>query len=252
MEVKPHREHVTVEDAVAKRDNLKDDQRWIYDVIMEAIEGQQGQPAQNGQAICEFTTGGGGTGKSDLIRALHAALTCKFESKRSVCVLSAPTGIAAKNIRGFTIHSILSFEVQQGGIGQYLPLVDRKRSTISSNMKDVRLLVLDECSMFSNVMLLKLHRRLCEIGDSNFCMRLPTLCSRFGLYSFSFRVWRLQLTSCRRPTSASPSYGLSHLPDGIIELAETHLLYCSTGNQSVAFVQLLVRAACTDTTAITK
>jgi hypothetical protein len=185
MELKPRREHVTVEDAAAKRDMLKDDQRWIYNVIMDAIEDQhsRGLPAQNGQAIAEFTTGGGGTGKSDLIRALHASLTCKCESKRSVCVLSAPTGIAAKNIHGFTIHSILSFEVQQGGIGQYLPLVDRKRSTISSNMKDVRLLVLDECSMFSNVMLLKLHRRLCEIGDSNFCMRFTSI---HGLWLMRF------------------------------------------------------------------
>jgi DNA replication protein DnaC len=161
LEAKPRRERVTIEEANVMRDSLKDDQRWMYNLITGAIEGQAQRDlaAQNADAICEFLTGVGGTGKSALIGAIRAWLTCRFESNRSVCVVSAPTGIAAKNIHGYTIHSILSFEVQQGGIGQYLPLIDRKRSTIASQMKEVRLLILDECSMFSNVMLLKLKNR---------------------------------------------------------------------------------------------
>jgi DNA replication protein DnaC len=167
LEANPRRERVTIEEAVVLQDNLKDDQRWFYKLITEAIEGQAQRELapQNPDAICEFLTGVGGTGKSALIAAIRAWLNCRFESNRSVCVVSAPTGIAAKNIHGYTLHSVLSFEVQQGGIGQYLPLIDRKRSTLSSQMKEVRLLIVDECSMVSNVMLLKLHRRLCEIGD---------------------------------------------------------------------------------------
>lgn len=141
-------------------------------MIVEELHEQheQGLSAQNERAIREFLSGAGGTGKSELIAALRASVNSRFgDGKRSVCVVTAPTGMAAKNIRGFTIHSVLSFEVQQGGIGQYLPLPDRKRSVLASQMKNVWLLVLDECSMFSNVMLLKLHRRLCEIGDPNIC-----------------------------------------------------------------------------------
>jgi hypothetical protein len=216
LEVEPRRDRVSLEEAIAMRDRLKDDQSWMFTLLTEAIEDQHKQdlPAQNELAVCEFLTGVGGTGKSDLIGALRAWLTCRFESSRSICVVSAPTGIAATSIHGYTIHSILRFEVQQGGIGQYLPLPDSKRSVIASQMKDVRLLILDECSMFSNVMLMKLHRRLCEIGNPNFCrfwmrkheVRLNSLCCLgFGGFNLLLAGDLLQLP----PVMASPIYQMA-------------------------------------------
>lgn len=53
-----------------------------------------------------FVSGGAGTGKSALLRALVATLR-RTVDRRSVAVM-APTGTAAFLINGFTIHSLLS------------------------------------------------------------------------------------------------------------------------------------------------
>ena len=49
-----------------------------------------------------FFSGGAGTGKSYLIRSFLKAVTNK---KRNIVLLSAPTGVAAVNIGGVTLHS---------------------------------------------------------------------------------------------------------------------------------------------------
>lgn len=49
-----------------------------------------------------FITGGAGTGKSHLLKALRLHYEIKYNDQ---CVVLAPTGIAALNIDGKTIHS---------------------------------------------------------------------------------------------------------------------------------------------------
>lgn len=49
-----------------------------------------------------FLSGGAGTGKSYLIRSFFKAVTNK---KRKKVLLCAPTGVAAVNIGGVTLHS---------------------------------------------------------------------------------------------------------------------------------------------------
>ncbi|KWT67504.1 DNA repair and recombination protein, putative helicase [Hyphomicrobium sulfonivorans] len=67
-----------------------------------------------------FVTGGAGTGKSVLVRAIKQRL-------RSLCIVAAPTGLAALNIDGVTVHSLF----KNGG----------------GALKEARTLILDEVSM---------------------------------------------------------------------------------------------------------
>ena len=77
--------------------------------------------------------------------------------------LMAPTGIAASNINGMTLHRLLHLPVQHGAVPAYSPLSDENIHQVRSILKDVKLFILDEISMVSNLMLTYIHKRLAEI-----------------------------------------------------------------------------------------
>jgi len=74
---------------------LQGDQHCAYATVTQNIQ------ASRHQACYFFVTGPGGTGKSFLLKSLQH--WC--DTSRNSCVLLAPTGIAARNIDGETIHS---------------------------------------------------------------------------------------------------------------------------------------------------
>ena len=81
-----------------------------------------------------FVTGRAGTGKSTLLKALHDAYADRM-------VVLAPTGLAAINIGGQTIHSFFGFPprlIQENDI---------KRSRNGRVMRKLDFLVIDEASM---------------------------------------------------------------------------------------------------------
>jgi hypothetical protein len=92
------------------------------------------------------------------------SLRFKDEPGPSPVALAAPTGKAAVHIQGSTLHSLLKIEVQQGTIGLYHALKPKFLSDLKSAFENVRLVVIDEYSMVSNVLLMKVHLRLCEIS----------------------------------------------------------------------------------------
>lgn len=81
-----------------------------------------------------FVTGKAGTGKSTLIHYFRE------HTKKKVVVL-APTGIAALNIRGQTIHSFFKFP------HQFLDIRDIKKRSTNRLYTDVDTIVIDEISM---------------------------------------------------------------------------------------------------------
>lgn len=107
-------------------------------------------------------TGGPGTGKSTITRAILAILS-KITNK---VILAAPTGRAAKRMseitrrKAFTIHSILEVDFQQGGF---------KRNR--NNPLSCDLLIIDEASMIDTQLMYSLlkavpdNARVILIGD---------------------------------------------------------------------------------------
>ncbi|XP_066599997.1 uncharacterized protein [Prorops nasuta] len=110
-----------------------------------------------------YVSGEGGTGKSFLIKAIRCWI--KKIMKKDV-IVSAPTGIAAFNIDGLTIHRVFQLPVEHGRTAKYTELSDVAIKVIREELKNVTLIIIDEISMISNVTLMYIHLRLVEIFNT--------------------------------------------------------------------------------------
>ena len=86
-----------------------------------------------------FLTGKAGTGKSSFLREVVKHTKKKF-------VLLAPTGVAAMNVGGMTIHSFFWMD-----FAPFLPGANHTKPTINPNreelIKNLDLIIIDEISM---------------------------------------------------------------------------------------------------------
>ena len=74
----------------------------------------------------------------------------------------APTGVAVINIGGNTINSGLA--IAKNVFGDHLgPLSDERKCALRTKLSNLKLIVIDEVSMVSNLMLKHIHERLKEI-----------------------------------------------------------------------------------------
>ena len=73
-------------------------------------------------------------------------------------LLLSPTGVAAVNIGGTTIHSALGIHAKV-----FAPLNDKMRASLRNRLSEVALIIIDEISMVSNRLFKDMHLRLCEI-----------------------------------------------------------------------------------------
>jgi hypothetical protein len=122
--------------------------------------------------IITFITGGAGTGKSHLIRALYQMITKMLQSQAEnpeeiVCLLTAPTGTAARNIHGQTIHCALN--LMQGDSMSHKIL-----TSLRVKYTSLKCLIIDEVSMLGSESLITVHNRLTEVIGK------PTSNSLFG------------------------------------------------------------------------
>jgi ATP-dependent exoDNAse (exonuclease V) alpha subunit len=88
-----------------------------------------------------FITGSAGTGKSFILNLI----TKDLSNKKHNYLLMAPTGVAAQNIGGETIHSSLRIHETLGGF-QSLAFHDRN---FFESLKNIDTLIIDEVSMVS-------------------------------------------------------------------------------------------------------
>lgn len=119
----------------------------------------------------EFLTGGAGVGKSVVtrlvIQAAERLLGRKLESNvdsLKVLVL-APTGTAAFNVDGQTVHSGLCIPVNQdlSNIDDSKKMCNENRDSFQKELADVQLLVIDEISMVGAQLLNYIRLRLQDI-----------------------------------------------------------------------------------------
>lgn len=103
-----------------------------------------------------YLSGGAGVGKSTVTNALYEALIRYFnslpgENPDDITVLKlAPTGKAAFNIKGNTIHSGLKVPANRGF--QYCVLDADRLNTIRAQLGKLKVLFIDEISMVGNGM----------------------------------------------------------------------------------------------------
>ncbi|XP_069106088.1 uncharacterized protein [Argopecten irradians] len=124
---------------------------------------------KNPDAFKVFVTGGAGTGKSHLIKTVFFELTRLFAPTLSnpedtSVILVAPTGVAAFNIGGSTIHNALSIPVDAPLT--YQPLGDEKINSLRTKLGQLQLLIIDEISMVDKKLLSYIHGRLRQIKQT--------------------------------------------------------------------------------------
>lgn len=117
-----------------------------------------------------FISGGAGVGKSRLIKAIFQSVTTYFRNQRGAeldlpyVMLTAPTGKAAHNIAGMTVHSVFSLPINQ----KRLPaLSDDISSQLYGNLKNMKLLIIDEISMLGGRVFEHISSRLKQIFKNN-------------------------------------------------------------------------------------
>ncbi|XP_050309271.1 uncharacterized protein LOC126745458 isoform X1 [Anthonomus grandis grandis] len=117
-------------------------------------------------------SGPAGTGKSHLITAITQTLLRHYNSipgnkPESIKVLlAAPTGKAAFNIGGITLHSALSLPVNQYD-DDLIPLSHETVNTIYSALCELKLIIIDEYSMVGAKMFGHVNSRLQQIFKSD-------------------------------------------------------------------------------------
>jgi len=138
-------------------ERLNVDQKRIFDKICKTLLNES-------TILRIFVSGTGGTGKSYLINTIKNWV--KTGMNKLVAV-AAPTGIAAFNVNGLTIHGLLQLPVEHGNCPKYNSLSDQVLKVLRCDLKDVVLLIIDEVSMISNITLIYIHLRLTEIYDTS-------------------------------------------------------------------------------------
>nr|XP_055041698.1 LOW QUALITY PROTEIN: uncharacterized protein LOC129429201 [Misgurnus anguillicaudatus] len=124
---------------------------------------------QNPDPFRLFITGGAGTGKSHLIKAIHyessRLLSQLSENPDDVTVLlTASTGVAAFNVGASTIHN--TFSIGANVRLPYQPLSDEKLNSLRVSIGNLQILIIDEVSMVDHRLLSYIHGRLRQIKQT--------------------------------------------------------------------------------------
>ena len=122
---------------------------------------------KNDQALRLFLSGGAGVGKTTVTNALYEALIRYLNTQAGndpddISVMKvAPTGKAAFNIRGNTLHSAFKIPANRGF--SYCTLDRDRLNTIRSQLGKLKVIFIDEVSMVGNGMFNFLDLRLQQI-----------------------------------------------------------------------------------------
>ena len=131
---------------------------WCKAAIVALKRGKE----LNGYRI--FLSGPGGTGKSHVINLIRRdvihffQLTGMVEPDQPLVLLTAPTGSAAFQISGLTIHAAL----QLNSANNY-----ESKSVLFSKLQQLKLMVTDEASMVGSPRFRDMNLRLCKIMHGN-------------------------------------------------------------------------------------
>jgi hypothetical protein len=152
--IEQHCLYMDVEDLpLDVRDTLNAEQRVVYDTFIGHF--QSGSEEQ----ILLHVDGGGGTGKSYMIKVLSSHLQRLAGNRPSPIWRVAPTGVASNQIMGTTLHSLLRLPVDRA----FTELSPADANAVQNKLRDVRYLVIDEKSMLGLRQLSWIDKRLRQV-----------------------------------------------------------------------------------------
>ena len=112
-----------------------------------------------------FLSGPGGVGKSHVIKLIQLdtikllRLSGQIEPGQVTVLLTAPTGVAAFNIGGMTLHSALLLGCNKFQGYKHVYIYADKLNTLRSRLSSLQLLIIDEVSMVGSNMLLNVCKK---------------------------------------------------------------------------------------------
>ena len=135
-----------------KIEDLHDDQKWIAYVVLAKLKEWFTSPDLSTFKPLRMTINGqAGTGKSVLINTL-VSIVRSFTDCNNACLVAAPTGTAAFNVNGETIHSLSSISVSDDA--NVSPTAStKKRESLCDKLKDCIMLIFDERSLINTNLL---------------------------------------------------------------------------------------------------
>lgn len=110
----------------------------------------------------------------DTVKALvnHLWPSCDF-----TCAVVAPTGLAAFNVSGITIHRLFQLPIEhEGKTAEYWSLPKAALKVMKTTLRNVKMFIVDEVSMVSSLNLAYMHMRLEEIFGGNEWFGSKNLC----------------------------------------------------------------------------
>ena len=142
-------------------------QRKVVDVGLMFVKGlkkNSGKSARLTKPENLVVIGGAGSGKSTVIECLaqwcHRILVKSGDDPNSPYILkAATTGAASTLIEGTTVHSSLGFDFSS----KHTSLSDKKRDLKREQLKNLKILIIDEFSMLKADILYRIDLRLREI-----------------------------------------------------------------------------------------
>ena len=115
-----------------------------------------------------FVSGVGGTGKSFLIEAIKALVGSIWPLDSLMCAVAAPTGLAAFNVGGITIHRLFQLPIEhEGKAAGYWSLPRCSQKVMKTTLCNVKMIIVDKVSMVSSLNLAYMHLRLEEMFGGN-------------------------------------------------------------------------------------
>ena len=160
---------LTLEDRITM---LNDDQRRIFNQIKNHLFHQKQH--EDNECQCEFkplrmfVSGVGGTGKSFLIETTKALVNNIWPSNDLTCAIAAPTGLAAFNVGGVTIHTLFQLPIEHDSkTAGYWSLPKTSQKVMKTSLCNVKIIIIDEVSMVSSLNLAYIHLRLEELFGGN-------------------------------------------------------------------------------------
>ena len=133
-----------MEDRVAM---LNDDQRRIFENIKAHLHHQQRHEAN--ACLCDlkplrmFVSGVGGTGKSFLIETIKALVYSLWSLDGLLCAVAAPTGLAAFNVGGITIHRLFQLPIEHTArAASYWSLPKSSQKVMKTTLCNVKIFII--------------------------------------------------------------------------------------------------------------
>lgn len=166
MQGEDFEENLVIDDSMSLEDylrgvnSLNHDQKQLFARVCEQLKGSLNNEHQS--SLLMFITGGAGSGKSFTLKLLVEQIR-RLSTNRACVAITAPTGVAARLVKGCTLHSTFLLPIEKGQAVTLRPLTGDRLQRERAKWRTIEWVIIDEISMVPYSSLRNIHLRLQEL-----------------------------------------------------------------------------------------